>query len=77
MLRGRSFSDQAALNIVLADDAKEVWQGTVEAGTGSSLQKPGHWLGDARLTAMRFAHKLQSISIYKFNNTGKDIASRD
>jgi len=60
MLRGRSFSDQAALNIVLADDAKEVWQGTVEAGTGSSLQKPGHWLGDARLTAMRFAHKLQS-----------------
>ena len=73
MLRGRSFSDQAALNIVLADDAKEVWQGTVEAGTGSSLQKPGHWLGDARLTAMRFAHKLQSISIYKFNNTGKDI----
>lgn len=73
MLRNMSFSDQAALNIVLADDAKEVWQGTIAAGTGASLQRPFHWLGDARLTAMRFAHKSQSISMYKFNNTGKDI----
>lgn len=73
MLRNTSFSDQAALNIVLADDAKEVWQGSVDVGTGSSFQKPVHWLGNARLTAMRFAHQSQSISMYKFNNTGKDI----
>lgn len=73
MLRQSSFSDQAALNIVLADDATEVWQGAMDLGTGLSLQRPTQWLGDARLTAMRFGHQSQSISMYKFNNTGKDI----
>lgn len=73
MLRSSTFSDQAALNIVLADDAKEVWQEAADLGAGLSLQKPTDYLGNVRLTAMRFGHKSQSISMYKFNNTGKNI----
>ncbi len=73
MLRNSTFSDQAALNIVLADDAKEVWQAAADLGAGLALQKPTDGLGNARLTAMRFGHQSQSISMYKFNNTGKDI----
>ena len=73
MLQGKSFSEQAALNIVLTDDAKNVWQGTADLGLGAELQGSKKMLGDVRLTEMLFARKLQSISMYKFNNTGNDI----
>lgn len=72
-LRDVSFSQQAALNIVLKDEVKNVWQGMAEAGMGSTLQDGAGWLGDMRLVAMLFARKRQSISMYKYNNTGKDI----
>ncbi len=75
MMRDVNFSEQAALNIVLKDDAKDVWQGTADAGSGTALQGDGGWLRDGRLTAMYFARKRQSISMYKTNNTGKDIAA--
>lgn len=73
VMRGVSFSQQAALNIVLKDDAKNVWQGMADAGAGSTLQGKPEILGDIRLMEMFFARKTQSISMYKFNNTGKDI----
>lgn len=71
--RGISFSDQAALNIVLTDDAKNVWQGTADIGMGTAAQQGTDLMGDTRLTAMMFARRLQSISMYKYDNTGKDI----
>lgn len=73
MLQGKSFSEQAALNIVLTDEAKNVWQGTASLGSGSELQSSKKVLGDVRLNEMMFARKMQSISLYKFNNTGDDI----
>jgi hypothetical protein len=73
MLRESSFSDQAALNIVLKDDAKNVWQGVADIGMGVQMQKDNDFLSDDRIMGMLFSRTKQSISIYKFNNTGKDI----
>lgn len=73
MLRNIDFSEQAALNIVLKDEAKNVWQGVVDAGGGHTLQGNGEALYDNRLAAMLFARKKQSMSLYKNNNSGKDV----
>lgn len=69
-LRGKLFSDQAALNIVLEDDAKAAWSGCLDAGLGYGDE----FLYDNRLMGMRFAKKFQSLLLYKNNNTGKSIA---
>lgn len=74
-LRGKNFSDQAAINLVLTDDAKAAWSGTMSIGAGAQLQK-GEGEGilrDGKITGMRFARKIQSLSMYKWNNTGTDI----
>lgn len=74
-LRGVQFSDQAALNLVLEDDAKNTWVGLLEAGLGTTLQnsEADCLLRDGRLMAMMFGGKMQSLSMYKWNNTGKNI----
>ena len=74
-LRGVQFSDQAALNLVLEEDAKNTWLGLLEAGLGTTLQKSeaDRLLRDGRLMAMMFGGKMQSLSMYKWNNTGKNI----
>lgn len=76
MLRGKQFSDQTALNIVLSDDAKSQWNGSMELGCGAQTQKSigEDVLYNARLTTMMFGRNIQSVSMYKANNTGKDIA---
>ena len=68
-LKNVQFSEQAALNLVLKDEAKNVWQGVVDVATGYG----DNWLRDARLLEMVFGSKKQSISMVKANNTGKDI----
>lgn len=73
MLRGLDFSEQAALNIVLRDDAKNVWQGMVDLGAGSSLQRNANFLCDSRLSSMLFSRKMQTFSLYKFNNCGTEL----
>lgn len=73
LLRGASFSEQAALNIILTEDAKNVWQGTMDLGIGSSAESNPELLGNVRLMAMLFTRKMQSISMYKANNTGDDV----
>ena len=70
MLRGLSFSEQAALNLVLKEDAKNVWQGVVDLGAGSSLKKNADLLCDSRFNSMLFSRQLQTFSMYKFNNNG-------
>lgn len=76
-LRGVQFSDQAALNLVLEEDAKNTWAGALEAGLGTILQdsEADCLLRDGRLMAMMFGGKMQSLSMYKWNNTGKNIQS--
>lgn len=75
-LKNIRFSDQAALNIVLTDEAKGVWNGTLEIGGGMPLQEgtpSDNVLRDCKIIGMNLARKNQSITMYKTNNTGKDI----
>lgn len=65
-LRGVSFSDQAALNLVLKDDAKAVWTGTADVGLGYG----DDLLYDCRLMGMRFNKKFQTLMMYKNNKIG-------
>lgn len=73
-LKDVDFSEQAALNIVLADSSKNVWNHVAELSTGSTLDHGASWFYDSRLLSMLFARRTQSITMYKANNTGKDIA---
>lgn len=72
-LKNINFTDQAALNIVLKDNAKNIWNGAADISTGVTLQNSAEWLRDCRLVEMMFGGHKQSISMYKCNNTGKDI----
>lgn len=74
-LRGTEFSDHAALNIVLNDDAKEAWAATAELGAGIAASHSSRQIDyDGKLMAMLFGHNMQNLSMYKCDNTGKDIA---
>ena len=70
-LRGVSFSEQAALNIVLKDEAKSTWSGLADLGGGYGDE----WLYDNRLMGMQFNRRFQTLMLYKNNNTGKNIGS--
>ena len=50
VLKDIKFSEQAALNLVLKDEAKNVWQGVVDVATGYGDE----WLRDARWLEMVF-----------------------
>lgn len=71
-LRGVSFSDQAALNIVLKDDAKAAWSGLADLGAGYAASGEGLTY-DNRIMGMRFGKAFQTLAMYKNDNTGNDI----
>ena len=73
VLKDIQFSEQAALNLVLKEEVKNVWQGVADLATGTTLQDRMEWVRSARLLEMVFGRKRQSISMYKTDNTGKDI----
>lgn len=68
MLRGRSSSEQAALNVKLKEGVKAKWLRTVDFGIGGFP-----FLYNATGTLARFARNNQSMMVGKANNTGKDI----
>lgn len=70
-LRGISFSDQAALNLVLKDTSKDVWTGTADIGLGYGKD----FLYDGRIMGMQFNKSKQTLVMYKTNNTGKNISN--
>lgn len=70
-LHGVQFSDQAALNLVLTDDAKAVWSGTVDLGAGYGR----NFVYDNRALGLYFNRQFQTLMLYKNNNTGKDIST--
>lgn len=78
-LKGVRFSDQAALNIVLKDEMKNVWSGILNAGIGSTAQdltqSRREVLYSARMMGMVFGRKMQNLSMYKCDNTGKDLTN--
>ena len=71
-LRGVSFSEQAALNIVLKEDARSVWTGLADLGVGIAGKEEGVTY-DNRLMGMQFNKRFQTLMMYKNNNTGTDI----
>lgn len=69
-LRGVQFSEQAALNLVLTEDAKAKWLAGVDLGLGAA---PFLW--NNRVLATVFKKNAQNLSMYKNDNTGSAIAS--
>ena len=72
-LRDKSFTDQAALNLVLVDDARYNYTGAVDIGAGYSQSNDFLW--DMRLIGLLFGKKQQNLSLYKTNNIGEDISN--
>lgn len=73
-LRGIDFSEQAALNIVLKDDAKAVWTGHADLGAGYAGAGE-RLVYDNRIMGMRFNKTFQTLMMYKNNHTGADIGA--
>lgn len=71
-LKNTSFSEQAAQISFLGDGAKNVWTHTIDLAVGMAMDRKSDFLYNNRLS-MFFSRKVQSISMYKNNNTGKNI----
>ncbi len=71
-LRGKTFSEQAAINLVLTDNAKLNLTGSADLGGGYGQGKK-EALYDGRLIGMLFKKRTQNFTLYKANNTGADI----
>lgn len=72
-LRNKYFSDNAALNLTLEDDAKNHFIGMADLGLGIDQQSDMLW--DNRLMGMLFGKNMQNLTMYKNNNIGEDIGN--
>lgn len=70
-LRGKSFSDNAALNLTLSKEARNRIIKLIDLGAGAGHNPDFLW--DNRLLGMVFGKSMQNLTMYKNNNTGKDI----
>lgn len=71
--RGRSFSENVALNLVLKDEAHNRIIPMLDLALG--VRDDGTLNHEARLMGMLFGKKTQNISMYKNANTGQNIIS--
>lgn len=71
-LRGKSFSENAALNLVLEDAVRYTLSGSADFGAGYSVDKKTLW--DARILGMILGKRQQNLSLYKTNNTGQNVS---
>lgn len=71
-LRGKSFSDNAALNLVLEDEARHRLIGIIDMGLGADADDGLRW--ENRLMGMLFGRRMQNLTMYKNSNTGADLA---
>lgn len=74
VLTGISFSDKAAINLKLKNKAKATWSFHGDGGAGWSWQPEGI-VWDGELFAMAVMPSFQSITTFRTNNTGEDLAS--
>lgn len=74
VLAGISFSDKAAINLKLKEKAKATWSCHGDVGGGYSTQPEGA-LWDGELFAMAVYQNHQTISTFRTNNTGENLAS--
>ena len=72
-LRGIKYSEQAALNIILKDEAKNIWATLLETTPGINTQttKP---LYQNKLMGMNFKKTNQTLLLYKNTNTGTNLS---
>ncbi len=74
-LRGNTNSESAAINIIMNENAKNVWTGSAELGSGITLQKPINWVRKAKLVEMYLNRKIQFLAVYKHNNVAENVAN--
>ena len=72
LLDGLSFSDRAALNIILKDEVKGAWSIRLDLGAGASATSKPQFLREGRGVLFQFAKRFQSFTLLKSNNTGID-----
>jgi hypothetical protein len=63
-------SDQAAINLTLKSNVRGVWNAMAQIGLGAA---PLLW--ENELISLYFARKMQSINMYKGNNSGNDVSN--
>lgn len=68
-LKDIAFTDDAALNLKLKPDAKGIFTGMADVGTGIDNQ----FLWNSTATGMYFSKKRQHLNALKSNNTGNDL----
>ncbi len=74
VLSGISFSDKAAINLKLKNNAKATWSFHGDAGGGWSWQPEG-FLWNGELFAMAAMSGFQNITTFRTNNTGEDLSA--
>jgi hypothetical protein len=72
-LRGKTFSEQIAINLALTDNVHFTTSGTADLGIGYSDGDKTLWSG--RLVALFLGKKQQNLSLYKTNNNGEDVSN--
>lgn len=70
-LRGKTFTDDVALNLKLKAEIRSQWIYTAMAGGGYGDEA----LYDASFNALQLSRERQTIYNYKANNTGRDMLS--
>jgi len=63
-------SDRAAINLTLKSNVRGVWNAMAQVGLGAA---PLIW--ENELISLYFARKMQSINMYKGNNSGNDVSN--
>lgn len=69
VMQGKQFSNNALINVVLKDTAKDLWSGAVKGQTGGT---PLLGMGD--FNAMKVGQKTQTTILLKADNTGLDFS---
>ena len=79
IMRGIDYSNSVAINIIMKDEAKSRWSGSIKAGSGVSAKpeiegiSPVLYNGEAQ--AMNIGQKVQTTILLKADNTGLSFSS--
>lgn len=72
-LKGLKFTDQAALNLVLEDEAKSHFMTAIDTEEGYGDGEKSKLLWNNRILGMLFGHTQQKLFLYKNTNMGQQI----
>ncbi len=79
IMRGIDYSNSVAINIIMKDEAKSRWSGSIKAGSGVSAKpeiegiSPVLYNGEAQ--AMNIGQKVQTTILLKADNTGLSFSN--